>query len=125
MLSLQILSFGGLLKCGLISEWREEGEEGRDGEGEQNHYPKVSQHFHTAVLTIAQVMIRSHIWQITLDYNGIFFLLLVHINTVTFSSTILHKGPCSQMTFKAPKKLTLKKRSNVLFFNCRGCFDQV
>lgn len=55
MLLLQILSFGGLLKCGLISEWREErgeegeGEEGIDRAGEQNHNPKVSQHFHTAV----------------------------------------------------------------------------
>lgn len=32
MLLLQILSFGGLLKCGLISEWREEwGKEEEEG----------------------------------------------------------------------------------------------
>lgn len=32
MLLLQILSFGGLLKCGLISEWREEkGKEEQEG----------------------------------------------------------------------------------------------
>lgn len=50
MLLLQILSFGGLLKCGLISEW---GGGGVAGVGVLNHYPKVSQHFHTLVLTIA------------------------------------------------------------------------
>lgn len=35
MLSLQILSFGGLLKCGLISEWREDRRRRKREETEQ------------------------------------------------------------------------------------------
>lgn len=41
----------------------------RDGVAVLNHYPKVSQHFHTLALTIAKVMIRLHIQSITLDSN--------------------------------------------------------
>lgn len=36
---------------------------------EPHHHPKVSQCFHKLVLTIAQVMIYSHIQSITLDEN--------------------------------------------------------
>lgn len=77
MLSLQILSFGGLLKCGLISEWREERgrtrrrrRRGGDGAREQNHYPKVSQHFHGGVtISSGHDTITYTVDYIRLDYN--------------------------------------------------------
>lgn len=83
MLSLQILSFGGLLKCGLISEWREgRGRRRRGGDGarEQNHYPKVSQRFHGGVtISSGHDTITYTVDYIRLDYNFTFDHLYGHL----------------------------------------------
>ncbi len=52
MLSLQILSFGGLLKCGLISEWREESEEGwgRQRRGAESLSKSITTFSHSGVM---------------------------------------------------------------------------
>ncbi|KAI3363431.1 hypothetical protein L3Q82_012045, partial [Scortum barcoo] len=89
MLSLQILSFGGLLKCGLISEWREDmgGEGGRGGGGGGGE--RESRGAESVVLL--QVMLSSGVL-VTFTLNG------PQLEQVCVDRTLVGRLPANTVT---------------------------